>query len=46
MPQPNKGSAGKPNIAQPIMSKGEQSGAKGTENVKFGAPGGTGTRGK
>jgi hypothetical protein len=27
MPQPNKGSAGKPNVSAPIVRKGEEKGA-------------------
>ena len=43
MPQPNKGSAGTPNISQPIVDK---SGAKSDPHIMLGAPGGAGTRGK
>ena len=44
MPQPNKGTHGKPNVSQPIMDKT----GKGTldgKGIKFGAPGGKGTKG-
>lgn len=45
MPQPNKGSAGKPNVSQPVRG---DAGSKPShaENIKFGKPGGSGTRGK
>ena len=44
MPQPNKGTHGKPNVSQPIQG---QPGSKATDgkNVMFGAPGGKGTKG-
>jgi hypothetical protein len=50
MPQPNKGSAGKPNVSQPIVKKGEEKNSGGPKgnagaHVMFGAPGGKGTRG-
>jgi hypothetical protein len=44
MPQPNKGTHGKPNVSQPIQGP---AGSKTTDgkNVMFGAPGGKGTKG-
>ncbi len=44
MPQPNKGSAGKAHVSEPIMDAKRPSSAGG--EVKFGAPGGKGTKGK
>lgn len=45
MPQPNKGTHGKPNVAAPIRGN---DGSKTTDSdrIKFGAPGGKGTKGK
>lgn len=43
MPQPNKGSAGKPHVSTPIVDK---SGAKSDPRIMLGKPGGKGTRGK
>ena len=42
--QPNKGTHGKPNVAQPVQGT---PGAKSTDwdKIKFGAPGGKGTKG-
>jgi len=42
--QPNKGTHGKPNVAQPVQGT---PGSKSTDwgQIKFGAPGGKGTKG-
>lgn len=45
MPQPNKGSAGKPFVSQPIEDSKRPS-SSGPGEVMFGAPGGAGTKGK
>ena len=43
MPQPNKGSAGKPHTSQPIQGP---AGSKASmDSIKFGGPGGKGTKG-
>lgn len=42
MPQPGKGTHGKPIMNAPVEKK---QGSKATGEVKFGAPGGTGTKG-
>ncbi len=44
MPQPNKGTHGKPNVSQPIQG---MPGSKSNDwdKIKFGAPGGKGTKG-
>lgn len=44
MPQPNKGTHGKPNVSQPIQGPAGSKVTKG-DNIKFGAPGGKGTKG-
>lgn len=44
MPQPGKGSAGKPHVSEPIKDAKRPSHSGG--EVKFGAPGGKGTKGK
>lgn len=43
MPQPNKGTHGKPHVAGAMVGP---AGSKPNGEVKFGAPGGTGTKGK
>ena len=47
MPQPNKGSAGKPNVAQPVQNTVRpKPNAPAQAGHMFGGPGGKGTRGK
>lgn len=46
MSQPNKGSAGKPNISQPVMNTSRPKPVTpANSGVVFGAPGGKGTKG-
>lgn len=46
MSQPNKGSAGKPNISQPVMNTSRPAASTpANSGVKFGAPGGKGIKG-
>ena len=44
MPQPNKGTHGKPNVSQPIHD-GSGSKSSDWDKIKFGAPGAKGTKG-
>jgi hypothetical protein len=44
MPQPTKGTHGKPNVSQPIKGAAGSS-TKDGKMIKFGAPGGKGTKG-
>lgn len=45
MPQPNQGKPGTPHTSQPIKGAPGSKPSNG-DNIKFGAPGGSGTRGK
>lgn len=44
MPQPNKGTHGKPHVAAPVKGAAGSS-TKDGKMIKFGAPGGKGTKG-